>query len=609
MAIFYKTEKNDRQSLYNAATKWKKDCLIGDKSLIWADEDIWTNINMNRFRHIFIENPDVSGENFDNKLKNQLENETEGVYKLAIELMFVYFLFPHSRSISFNTKMKKLEMIASWKGIEIDSSNPIFESLKTGLGATGTFYNTSKYLEISFLFLFVEELKTQSQEERKSVLSNPMELKKLAETKRKEIGKRVQMLHIVLHLLLPEKFERIASWGHKGKITKTYADLVTDESITDMDEQLLIIREKLEDKYSREIDFYETSEIHDKWGTKEKKTIEFSEINDTDDADLLSADDYSLAVDFDVMPTHEGLIFENLDVLLDQIMTALRNGKHIILTGPPGTGKSKLASMVSKLYNVEPMMVTASSNWSTFETIGGYRPNREGHLYFHEGIFLESVRDKETGKPKNNWLIIDEINRADIDKAFGPLFSVLTGDEVTLPFQSNNGEPILLKPQKDMEPVDLEDYIYTIPKDWRIIATMNTLDKASLYEMSYAFMRRFAFVPVGIPKNITSDLVEQYLGVWDMRTYPNVETLTNIWKLINHYRQIGPAIVEDIAKHTQENDDFTSAIILYVLPQFEGLPTNQVQEFISRIGSETDAIIEQEYLDDFIHNFFDIGNF
>ncbi|MCM3225943.1 AAA family ATPase [Terribacillus saccharophilus] len=610
MAIYYAKEKNDREVLYNAAAKWKKECLLNDGSLIWDGEAIWTDNNMNRFRHIFIENPDVSGDNFDSKLKKQLENETDDVYKLAIEFMYIYFLFPYSRSISFKTKIKKLEMIAAWKGIEMDSSLLIFEGLRGGLGATGTFYNTNKYLEISFLFLLVEELKKLPQETRNNILSNRIELKKLADRKRKELGKRVQMQHIALHLLLPEEFERIASWGHKGQITKTYADLVNNDSIVDMDEKLFIIRERLQEEYGSEIDFYETSEIHNKWRTKITKNEPSLTVKEPEDGSLIpTPDDYSLSVDFDVIPTQESLIFEKPAILLDQVMTALRNGKHIIFTGPPGTGKSKLASMICKIYNVEPVMVTASSNWSTFETIGGYRPDKESHLYFKEGIFLESVRDKETKHPKNNWLIIDEINRADIDKAFGPLFSVLAGDEVTLPFQSENGKSILLKPQGDLESVETDEHIYTVPKDWRIIATMNTLDKASLYEMSYAFMRRFAFIPVGIPKNITSELVEQYLNVWKMPTYPNVDILTDIWKLINDYRKIGPAIIQDIAKHTQENDDFTSAIILYVLPQFEGILTTQIQEFISRVSKETDAIIVQDYLEDFLQNFFDAGTF
>src|SRR5690606_32293181 len=105
----------------------------------------------------------------------------------------------------------------------------------------------------------------------------------------------------------------------------------------------------------------------------------------------------------------------NEDILFNQITTALKKGDHIIFTGPPGTGKSKLAKLICQAYNVDAKMVTASSNWSTYDTIGGYRPDRSGELYFDPGIFLEAVKDSTTNTPKNEWIIVDELNRADID--------------------------------------------------------------------------------------------------------------------------------------------------------------------------------------------------
>jgi MoxR-like ATPase len=610
MSIYYEQEKNDRKAIYDAAEKWKNNCLLDDKSLIWDEDSVWTANNINRFRAIFVENPDAAvGENFDIKFKKQLENETEGVYKLAIELMFIYYLFPYKGSISYQTKIKKLEMIASWKSIDLDHSLPIFEGLRKGLGATGTYYNISKYFEISFLFLVAESLKNHPFEKRKSTLNCETELKQVAESIRKHVGKRVQMQHILLHLLLPEKFERIASWGHKGKIAKAYSDLINDSSLTDTDEQLYIIREELQKKYpGQKIDFYR-SPIEEKWRDIEQ-TIKNPIKNDNTKVptkDAVFTANIIPTVNFDVKPFQDGLVFENLEVLLDQVITAIRNGKHIILTGPPGTGKSKLASKICQMYNVRPTMVTAASNWSTYETIGGYRPDAESNLYFNDGIFLKCVKNKETQQPENSWIIIDEINRSDIDKAFGSLFSVLTGDEVVLPFESRSGKSICIKPQGELTSVQPNDNTYIIPNDWRIIATMNTIDKASLYEMSYAFMRRFAFIPVGIPKTITIDLIDQYLEVWNMNTYPNADILASIWRLINNYRKIGPAIVEDIARHTQDNDDFTSAIILYVLPQFEGLPIHRIQEFITSLVDETDVMIDQNHLNDFVSDFFDQG--
>jgi len=298
----------------------------------------------------------------------------------------------------------------------------------------------------------------------------------------------------------------------------------------------------------------------------------------------------------------EQLYFENKEVLLNQVKTALKHGKHIILIGPPGTGKSKLAKEICKAYQAEYKMATATSDWSTYETIGGYRPNRDGTLSFKPGLFLNCFKDPETFLPRNQWLIVDEINRSDIDKAFGSLFSALTGDEVTLNFQSDSGKTIVLKPQQD-EYVTVNDFEYIIPNDWRMIGTMNTMDKASLYEMSYAFMRRFAFIPVGVPRNVDVSLIEIYLDLWNIADYPYKEDLAFIWENINYYRPIGPAIVEDIANYTTNSGDFTSAMILYVLPQFEGVMDQDILEFIERI-SQLQSIDKKRLLhfcQDFFH--------
>ncbi|WP_347861872.1 HI_0552 family protein [Salimicrobium sp. PL1-032A] len=301
-------------------------------------------------------------------------------------------------------------------------------------------------------------------------------------------------------------------------------------------------------------------------------------------------------------PTH--LYFEGMGELLKQVQTAMVNGKHIILTGPPGTGKSKLAKFICDMFEADFKMSTATSDWSTYETIGGYRPNSDGTLSFNPGLFLECFKDEETNLPQNKWLIIDEMNRADIDKAFGSLFSALTGDPITLNFQTKSGEPLLLRPQQGEKTVVPNEWEYIIPESWRLIGTMNTLDKASLYEMSYAFMRRFAFIPVGIPRDIDEKLVGRLLSTWKINDFRYTKTLVSTWKEINKYRQIGPAIIEDIARYVKDEGDLTSAIILYVLPQFEGLMDKDILEFIQKISQLPQ--VEGDKLTQFAEDFFHI---
>lgn len=319
-------------------------------------------------------------------------------------------------------------------------------------------------------------------------------------------------------------------------------------------------------------------------------------------------------VSFDKEVIIDNLYFEDMERIKSQVETSIRNGKNIILIGPPGTGKSKLAIDICTSYGVEYNMTTASSDWSTYETIGGYKPDKEGKLFFSPGIFLNCLKDRKNNYPLNRWIIIDELNRADIDKAFGSLFSALTGDRVMLSYQSDSGENIVLKPQgKDEKEITPLDYEYIIPEDFRIIGTMNTYDKASLYEMSYAFMRRFAFIPVPVPRIINDALVERYLDIWNVedKSFNGIELasgLSGIWKIINKYRIVGPAIIEDIARYVSEAGDYTSAIILYVLPQFEGLSEDMIKQFVNDLcEGELKPLIIKDMLMDFVEDFFGIN--
>ncbi len=298
-------------------------------------------------------------------------------------------------------------------------------------------------------------------------------------------------------------------------------------------------------------------------------------------------------VDFDINLEQEKLYFEDEERLFQRLKTSLKNGKHIILTGPPGTGKSKLAKEIVENYvgnNYE--MVTATSDWSTFDTIGGYKPDREGKLSFSSGVFLECFKDEENN-PRNFWLVIDEINRADIDKAFGSLFSALTGDPITLSFKSENGKNIRIKPQEN-EKIKPTEHTYVIPEDWRIVATMNTFDKTSLYEMSYAFMRRFAFIPVSVPKDIDEDLLDKYIECWDIEKKVNLSQIAELWSKINEVRKIGPAIIKDIIEYLIDNEkDYSSAIITFVLPQFEGKRKDELKSFKDDLA-EVSAISDDD---------------
>jgi len=208
-------------------------------------------------------------------------------------------------------------------------------------------------------------------------------------------------------------------------------------------------------------------------------------------------------------------------------------------------------------------------------------------------VFLQAI---ENGQ----WLVVDELNRSNFDGAFGPLFTVLAGQAVTLPYKRVGFQsPISIVPPCGIAPDDTD--VVRVPEPWRLIATMNLYDREFLFRLSYALMRRFAFIEVASPDD---DAIRTLVrGPGEI-----VAALLPIRELVD----LGPALFVDsshFAARRLEDADASPSRVLYevfhafFVPQLDQLDDSRARDLFDLIAPAF-AIDEQAALRRLIRQLF-----
>ncbi|MFI5569382.1 DUF4357 domain-containing protein [Streptomyces sp. NPDC051740] len=186
---------------------------------------------------------------------------------------------------------------------------------------------------------------------------------------------------------------------------------------------------------------------------------------------------------------------------LEEVRDLLWDERQLVFYGPPGTGKTYLALKLAEFLGGGPeqvKLVQFHPSYSYEDFFEGFRPQedpetREVAFRLTAGPLRElaDLASREGNRHIPHFLIVDEINRANLAKVFGELYFLLEyrNRSVRLTYSGDD---------------------FALPPNLFVIGTMNTADR-SIALVDAAMRRRFAFVELSPRTEPTSGLLRRWL--------------------------------------------------------------------------------------------------
>ncbi len=174
-------------------------------------------------------------------------------------------------------------------------------------------------------------------------------------------------------------------------------------------------------------------------------------------------------------------------ITLDTVQQLVAQRRYVILEGPPGTGKTRMAlHLLADAFGGHGSVHQFHSGTGYEQFVGGLAPTeRNGHFGFRPaaGILMEASAAAAQDQARPYLLVLDEVNRADLARALGEalfLFEPQRPGDVsrTVALAYDFGQPW--------------GSTLSLPANLRVLGTMNSADRSTAI-LDLAVRRRFAF--------------------------------------------------------------------------------------------------------------------
>ena len=322
--------------LYKAYEIFQNNCLLGDNSLLWPQEEAWTLENVSELRRRMIDEPIIGADlSFQEKLLEQMKGLSHQQWMIICDIFFVYFL--PSNHFTFETKKNNLKWAAEKGGLILPKQDDeIWKAQTAGFTRTGIKFH-HKYAQFWLLLLFAQNVKQLEDPER--MLNDHKLLEQTLDSLLEGIPDRsdraYDMRHAILYMSFPDIYERMISSGDKQSIVKTYGDRIDGPVPENVDEAIRQIRETLSDQYDkldRPFDFYD--ELKAEWRETGSTLKSEGQVVDKPSLDQEEKGEVTQAIP------------EDKDIVT--VLSTLSRTRNVIIYGPPGTGKTYVAKQAAE---------------------------------------------------------------------------------------------------------------------------------------------------------------------------------------------------------------------------------------------------------------------
>ena len=547
---------NTKEYVYELYNQFINECILKNNSILTNEEDVFSLPNLEQVKILFIDGALESNEStYWEKVKKQFEEADYSVRLCFAHLNWLWYL--PADDITIKTKketpiriLDNLEFKAQFESCKKENFYP-----KQGIGSAGQYHKTNKPFEIGYLLLLCIKLK---QEVQQGSLKSSEEVNQrivaiantIFDTNWYNIdeqhfqfskGKVIAMQSLILHLAKPSYYDPIASMQHKKAIKIGFEVLLqknngelSGEALT-LDDEIYQIKQELI-KLGIEEGFYSNQLVH---------------------------------------------IWQNSLRNSSTEMMSLQYKKAMVLYGPPGTGKTYTASNLATsfitnhylhkkenlktyfsegLKNIEDRihLLQFNPNTSYEDFIAGYQLKAtetgsetvavKGQLFdIIDKANNETETTDEAGKVKlPHVLILDEINRVDLSRVFGELFSAM----------ENRNKPI---------ETAVKGITLCVPDNLYIIGTMNEID-FSVERVDFALRRRFVWQFKGYNEDALIEMLSTY---FDANQFESLqEKFVEQCNAVNYYisneieelgedYQIGHAFFAELSNIYEEHKNLT----------------------------------------------------